>query len=72
MPDTSKKKMPDTSNRIEDEYTPAEAIDTSTTATTHSISPSVPSIPTNRYDGKVKLRLAPREIPDRAIDSTTV
>jgi len=64
--------MTDTSRPMKDTiYIPAKTVITSATTTTAEVSSRVRSVPTSRYDGQIKLRLAPREMPDRTINAST-
>lgn len=65
--------MSDTKKSIKDAtYTPAKTVSTCVTSETHTTSPNVLSVPTSRREGKVKLRIAPREMPERKTTTTTV
>jgi len=64
--------MTDTSKSItETKFIHAKTIVTNVPNETDGLSESVRSVPTSRIEGYVKLRIAPREIPDRIVDSTT-
>ena len=65
--------MSDTEKSIIDtSYTSAKTFNTHVTIATDTTSQCVTTAPTSRIDGKVKLRIAPREMPERVITTSTV
>lgn len=65
--------MSDTTRPIEEiVYRRAETFDAGEIPKTHFSSPKVITVPTSRCDGQVKLRIAPREMPERKTTTTTI
>lgn len=63
--------MSDTTKQIKGEYTSAKTGCLSNNVTTYVKHHHTPSVSTSRHEGKVKLRIAPREMPERPTTSTT-